>query len=175
MTTPHRVVPTMRPGALGATYHPPGESLEREVVDGLRCRAEADRLPPASLPRVGDVVGWREHPHGPVVRAVVQAVESTEDPWAHERDAFEPHGPDNNVWRVVTNPARAPLYDALGRYVYTLVADPWPSLVLTVEPDVERNAAGQIIASKGARRHTITRESRRPGDAGWLPADQIGA
>lgn len=164
MTHAPPVVPLQAPGLLGATYHPPGEALEPEEVDGLRCRPLGRRTTP---PRPGDVVGVRRIPHGPVVRAVVHEVDSLTDPWAHERDAFEPHGPDQNVWRVVTNAARSPLLDAAGRYVHVLREDPWPNVVVTIEPD--------DVTGKGARQHLVTREARRPGDAGWTPADQIGA
>lgn len=167
------VVPLQAPGLVGNTYHPPGESLPREVVDGIRVRPEAERTGP---PAVGAVVGYRERPHGPVVAARVLEVESLSDPWAHERDAFEPHGPDVNVWRVITNEAGKPLYDPNrpGAYLFALKDDPWPSVVLVIEPEITRDEHGEQTGSKGARRFVVTREARRPGDAGYTPADQIG-
>jgi hypothetical protein len=163
-----RVGPTMRPGAMGATYHPPGMTLERATVDALRCRPEAERRKP---PRPGDVVGWRRVHGGPVERATVVEVDSLTDPHAHENDAHAPHGPDAAVWRVVTNPAAAtPLYGADGGYLYELLPDPWPNVVLRVDPvrDEETNSV------KGRTEFTITREARLPGSAGWLPPDEIG-
>lgn len=161
-----RVVPTMRPGAMGATYHPPSMTLEREVVDRLRCRPEGERRRP---PQPGDVVGWRRVQGGPVERATVVSVDSMTDPHAHERDEFEPHGPDPAVWRVRKNPlTSAPVYGPLGEYLYELVDDPWPNVVLRTDPVRDGDSV------KGRREFTITREARLPGSAGWLPPDEIG-
>lgn len=162
--TPAPVVPLQRPGVIGNTWHPTGAPLSQEELDWCRNRPAGVPRPP--LPELGAIVGYRAAQSGPVVAARVQAVESLADPWAHERDQFEPHGPDVAVWRVVVDGARRPQYDLLrpGSYRFELNDDPWPSVVLTVEP----------VDGKGARHHVVTKESRLPGSAGWTTPDQIG-
>lgn len=160
------VVPVQTPGAIGNTWHPSGGPLSREELD--YCRDRPDGVTRAPLPAVGSVVGFRAKASGPVVAARVHEVESLTDPWAHEHDAFEPHGPDVNVWRVVTNEARVPQYDLLrpGSYRFELTDDPWPSVVLCIEPDAQ--------TGKGARTYVVTREARLPGSVGYTTPDQIG-
>lgn len=145
------------------TYHPPGGPLSNEEIDWCRNRP-ADVVRPA-LPAPGDVVGFRARPNGPVVAARVHEVESITDPWAHEHADFEPHGPDVAVWRVVTDDRRIAQYDPdrPGSYLFELNDDPWPSMVLCVEP----------VGGKGPRTYTVTKEARLPGSAGWTTPDQI--
>jgi hypothetical protein len=154
------------PGAIGNTYHPPGGPLDGATLEW--CRNRPDGVPRLPLPEVGEVVGFRAKPSGPVVAARVHSVESITDPWAHERDAFEPHGPDVNVWRVVVNAARIPQYDLTrpGSYRFELTGDPWPSIVVCVEPDA--------ATGKGARTYVVTREARLAGSVGWTHPSQIG-
>lgn len=169
-----RVVPVQRAGAIGNTYHPPGRSLTGDELAWVRNRPEGERRP---MPAVGAIVGWREVEGGPVVRATVVEVESVTDPWAHESAPFEPHGPDPNVWRVVTNPETAtPLHDALGRYVFAPVPDPWPAVVVRIDPTVINPGTGPDLAGReviGRTRYMHVREARLPGSAGWLPAEDI--
>lgn len=166
-------VPVQFPGAIGNTYHPSGAPLTREEVDWCRNRPEGVPRPP--LPAPGDVVGYRAKPSGPIVAARVLEVESLTDPWAHEKDAFEPHGPDVAVWRVVVNEVGAAQYDLTrpGSYRFELVDDPWPSVILVVEPERVEQPDG-TTALRGARTYVVTKESRLPGSAGWTTPDQIG-
>lgn len=167
------VVPVQSPGAIGNTYHPSG-ALTREELDW--CRNRPDGVPRPPLPGPGDVVGYRAKPSGPVVAARVHEVESLTDPWAHERDAFEPHGPDVAVWRVVTSPeTRMPQYDLMrpGSYRFELVDDPWPSIVLCIEPEQVEQRDGST-AQRGTRTYVVTKEARLPGSAGWTTSDRIG-
>ena len=158
------VVPVQAPGLVGNTIHQPGRPLDLATLAATRARPLAGRTP---LPSVGQVVGFRERVAGPVVKAYVQGVESVTDPWAHEHDLFEPHGPDPNVWRVVKDAADQPVYDLMrpGQYRFELVDDPWPSVVVHLRPEP---------GEKGSNRYVITRQARRSGSIGWLPADQIG-
>jgi hypothetical protein len=167
------VVPVQFPGAIGNTYHPTGGPLTREELDWCRNRPEGVPRPP--LPAPGDVVGYRAKPSGPVVAARVHEVESLTDPWAHEHDAFEPHGPDVNVWRVVTNEAGAAQYDLTrpGSYRFEPTDDPWPSVVLCIEPERIEHEDG-TTGQRGARTYVVTKEARLPGSAGWTTPDQIG-
>lgn len=167
------VVPVQLPGAVGNTYHPTGAALTREEIEW--CRNRPDDVPRPPLPEPGDVVGYRAKPSGPVVAARVQAVESLDDPWAHEHDDFEPHGPDVAVWSVRVNEARLPIYDPArpGSYLFELNADPWPSVVLCVEPEVVEYADGST-GQLSARTYVVTKEARLPGSAGWTTPDQIG-
>jgi len=160
MTGPHTP-----PGAVANTHHPSAGPLNREQIDWLRDRPAQARRP---LPAVGDVVGFRESENGPVVTAtVLRWVDDLEDPY------HNPAGQDPNVWKVVTDPSRAvPLYDALGRRRFELVADPWPALELQVEPTV-REVPGGGTEVKGRRRIYSTREARLAGAVGWLPAEMI--
>lgn len=167
------VVPVQTPGAIGNTYHPSGGPLTQDEL--AWCRNRPEGVPRPALPKPGDVVGYRAKPSGPIVAARVHEVESLSDPWAHEHDAFEPHGPDVAVWRVVTNEARVPQYDLMrpGSYRFELVDDPWPSIVLCVEPERIEYADGST-GQRGARTYVVTKEARLPGSAGWTTPDQIG-
>lgn len=158
------VVPVQQPGYIGNTVHPTGAPMTQTELERCRCRPGDVPRPP--LPAVGDLVGYRAVAGGPVVAARVQGVESLADPWAHEHDAFEPHGPDVNVWDVSVMPGtRMPRFDPArpGAYLFELRDDPWPSVVVAVEP----------VDGKGRRLYAITREARLPGAAGWIPLDQM--
>lgn len=159
------VVPLQAPGLIGNTVHPTGAPLTQAEKAWVLNRPPG--VPRPRPPRPGEIVGFRAHQGGRVVPARVVEVESLSDPWAHEHDAFEPHGPDVNVWRVRTNSAGAALYDPErpGSYLFELAPDPWPSVVLVVEPEP---------GAKGAHTFTVTREARLPGSRGWTTPDQIG-
>lgn len=94
-----------------------------------------------ALPHVGDTVGYRHDPCGPVERAAVIA----------EPDLFTESDPHTHY--VITDWAtRHPALDALGRRQYALVDDPWPTVRV-------RTATHGIVE---------TREARLPGSPGWL-------
>lgn len=154
MTGPH-----IPPGALPFTHHPRTRPpLDVNEATSLRVRPPTMRTDVADIPRPGDLCGFRAREHGPVVLAtVVRWVDSLEDPWATGE-------PDPNVWQVATDDRRQALRDELGRYRYVLHPDPWPQIILRVDPPE---------GSKGPRGFTSTRESRDPGSAGWLPRTAV--
>lgn len=148
--------PRSFPGAPGNTHHPATGPLSHEQIAALRCRPEHRRT---TIPPVGDVVGYRHVVGGPVVPALVTEVD----------DGAPPGGPhDVLMWRVITGANRLPVLDALGRQQHEPVPDPWPSVVLRVDPVA--NERGEL---KGPRRFVQTRESRLAGEPGWLPTTEI--
>lgn len=124
----------------------------REQVLWARKRPVSARTAP---PGVGETVGLRLAPAGPVVRAKVLRVDMV-----IPADTRAGVSIDWNVWRyVVKNPVRGPVeLDAAGNRAVELVDDPWPSVL--------------VETLDGPKIRTETREARLPGSPGWLRAKE---
>lgn len=148
-------------GAMGNTHHPAHRPpLTHEEVAALRCRPAHLRT---EIPAVGDIVGYRHDEDGPVVAAVVTQVQAMPD------QPTEPL-PDPLVWAAVVHDALAgPVAGEHRMRHYRIVDDPWPSVVLRVDPHRDP-ITGKV---SGARQFYQTREARLPGAAGWLPPTSV--
>jgi hypothetical protein len=112
-----------------------------DEVNRARWRPEEHRTP---IPDVGDRVLFRPAEDAGLIHATVLEV-----------TYHDPEGVDWNCWRVRTNPATAaPVYDEDRQVILDPHPDAWPTLLLKVD---------------GQASHTMTREARLPGSAGWLP------
>lgn len=101
------------------------------------------------IPAVGDVIGYRHNPGGPITRALVEWVDPMDDPGA---------SPDWNVWEyIVDDNTRQLVLTPLGHAQLRIREDPWPDVIL-------RSKHGRFQ----------TREARS-SDAkpGWLPRGMI--
>lgn len=125
----------------------PTFGLSPELVAALRTRPPSRRT---DKPYVGEVLGWRAQPGGPVVRAKVLRV-NDEKP----ADTRAGMPVDWNVWRYVQPaPGAKPIEDLLGNRLIELVDDPWWDVRLeTVD---------------GPPIRVETREERLAGAGGWL-------
>lgn len=142
-------------GAVANRHHPQAGPLTGAEIAWASHRPGDART---ELPAAGDLVGLREREGGPVLPAtVLQVLDSLTDPPAV--GGFDP-----NVWQVVVNPVtRAPSYGPDGRYLLELVPDPWPRLLVRVDP----------VDGKGQRKFIEAREARLLGSAGWLPRERM--
>lgn len=148
-------------GAMGNTHHPAWRPpLSHDEAAALRCRPPHLRT---EIPAVGDVIGYRDQPNGPIVAATVVEVQ------AMPEQPTDPL-PDPLVWEVVVIPGI--FVAAPGEHRdkhYRLVDDPWPSVVLRVDPHRDPDTG----AVRGRRMLYQTREARLPGEPGWYPANAV--
>lgn len=138
----------------GAVHQPAAGPLRADQVAYAHCRPVAHRR---GIPPVGERVGLRMAEGGPVVAAVVVRVLGMEEPGPTSN-------PDILVWQVRTDERRQAVRGGgPNGYLWELRPDPWPVLLLRVDP----------VGGKGPRLFIESREERLSPYGGWLPAGEI--